>query len=847
MGRRRIVLLAVHHLAVDFASLAVLARDLGALYAREEIPPAPALTYSDFVHWQAGLLDRRGTRLWDYWRGALEGVRDLDLPTDRPRLPVRGWRGLSRTAALPAGLAGPLRGLAATRGATLFTALLAAFQAQLGRYAGQEDFAVGAPTAGRSAPEWAGVVGYFVNPVALRADLAGDPSFAMLLNRARDTAFAGLEHADFPFVLLAERLRPDRDPARSPLFQTMLTLQQRRPGDDPGLPAFALGEEGARISLGLLELESIGLSERRAQFEVSLNAAELPGGGIGLSLEVDADLFDAVTAERMLGHFRTLLAAAVAAPERALSDLPLLTEAEQAELLADWRATAEPSGPVPALPLHELVAERAERSPAALAVTLEDERLTYAELMARATRLARHLRRLGVEPEMPVGLYVERSADLVAGALGILAAGGVYLPLDPDTSPARLSFMIEDAGAAVVVAQRRIASQLPGTDASLLILDDLPPEESAEPLPRVLPENLAYLIYTSGSTGRPKGVAVTHAAAVEHCLTWARAYGMTEGDRVLQFPSSGFDAAVEQVFSALLSGSTLALRGPELWGTRELSARIAELELTIIDLPTAFFSRWVQDLEIDPPESLRLVGTYGEELRTETVRRWRETPLARVPLLNCYGPTEAVVSATLHAVRPEDGEAWTVPIGRSLAGRVARVLDGEGNPQPVGIPGELCLGGPLARGYLGRPDLTAERFVPDPFGAPGSRLYRSGDLARRGQDGALEILGRLDDQVKIRGVRVEPGEVERVLLEHPGVREAAVLALGEPERRLVAFVAPELPERPAELPPRPPAGGHGPRGLGAPAGPAAQRQRQGGSRRPVRPRGPGRGVGGSGL
>src|SRR6185312_7388989 len=292
----------------------------------------------------------------------------------------------------------------------------------------------------------------------------------------------------------------------------------------------------------------------------------------------------------------------------------------------------------------------------------------------------------------------------------------------------------------------------------------------------------------------------THAAAAEHCLIWGSAYRMAPGDRVLQFPSAGFDAAVEQIFSALAAEATLVLRGPELWGTRELGEKIASLGLTVVDLPAAFFSRWVQDAgDFEIPASLRLLGTYGEELRAETVRRWSRTALARVPLLNCYGPTEAVVSATLHAVRPEEGEAGSVPIGHALPGRVARVLDRHGNPQPVGLPGELCVGGLLARGYLGRPDLTAERFVPDEFagtGVPGSRLYRSGDLARRRPDGALEFLGRLDDQVKIRGVRVEPGEIEAVLREHPEVREAAVLALGESggEWRLVAFVAPRLPE-----------------------------------------------------
>ncbi|HEX4959209.1 MAG TPA: amino acid adenylation domain-containing protein, partial [Thermoanaerobaculia bacterium] len=799
-GGERVLLVAVHHTVCDFWSLAVAARELAALYAGEELSPA-VLQYSDFVPWQAALLERRGERLAEWWRAALAEVKDLDLPADRPRPPVQTWRGLSRGRELPAALAGELRRLAAAHGTTLFAPLLAGFSAQLGRYAGQDDFAIGAPTAGRGAPEWAGAVGYFVNPVALRADLAGDPGLGTLLGRAGQTVLAALEHADLPIALLVERLRPLRDPARPPLFQAMLTLQQARPGDDPGLAAFALGESGALVRLGSLELQSVGLAERRAQLEVSLTAAELPGGGLGLSLEVNAGLFDAATAERMLGHFQTLLVAAVADPERALSSLPLLTDAERDELLHDWRAPSAASGPAPVRPLHELVAEKAAQSPGALAVTVEDEeRLTYVELVARADALARHLRRMGVEPEMPVALCVERSADLVTGALGILAAGGVYLPLDPDDSPARLAFILQDAGAAALVSQRRVTARLPATETPVVLLDELMAEETAPvPRPRVLPGHLAYLIYTSGSTGRPKGVAVTHAAIIEHCQTWGRVFRLTADDRILQFSSAGFDVAVEQIFSVLLAGATLVLRGPDLWGTREMMERIAALALTIVDSPAAFFSRWMQDAgdRADPglPASLRLVCIGGEELRAETVRRWRGTALARVPLLNCYGPTEAVISATLHAARPEDGEAGPVPIGRALPGRVARVLDRHGNPQPVGVPGELCLGGLLARGYLGRPDLTAERFVPDPFGTPGDRLYRTGDVARRRTDGSLEFLGRLDDQVKVRGVRVEPGEVEAVLAEHPEVGEATVLVLGEPggERRLVAFVAPALP------------------------------------------------------
>ncbi len=795
-----VLLLVVHHLVADFWSLALMARELGALYRGETDLPALPLSYGDFTRWQndrvAGPAGETG---WSFWREALDGVSDLALTPDRPRPPVQTWAGLARGAELPADLMDRLRGL----GPTLFPTLLAAFQAQLGRYASQDDFAVGAPTSGRGAPEWAGVVGYFVNPVAMRADLSGDPSFRTLLDRTRRTALAGLEHADYPVVLLAERLRPMRDPARPPLFQAMLALQQRRPGDDPGLPAFALGEEGVRISLGGLELESVALPERRAQFEISLNAAELPGGGLGLSLELNADLFDATTAARMLGHFRILLEAAVADPDRRLSDLPLLTPAEQVELIRDWDETARPSGPTPDLGLHELVAEQARRRPDATALIVDDQHLTYAKLMARAAELAERLRAMGVGPETPVALFVERSADLVIGALGILEASGVYLPLEPDHSAARLAYILEDAKAAVVVTQERVMERLPETNAAVLLMGPHPRPGGEGTHGDVLPVNAAYLIYTSGSTGRPKGVAVSHAAAVEHCLTWARAYGMTESDRVLQFPSAGFDASVEQIFSALISGATLVLRGAELWGPKELTEKLVEHGVTIADVPTAFFGRWVQDAESLPP-TLRLIGIGGEELRTETARRWSHSPLVGAALLNSYGPTEAVISATLHPVQADEMEAGPVPIGRALAGRVARVLDRHGNPQPAGVPGELCLGGVLARGYLGRPDLTAERFVPDPFESPGgagARLYRTGDLVRQ-SNGIVTFLGRIDDQVKIRGFRVEPGEIEMVLATHPEIREAAVLAMfamgeGDGEgatKRLVAFVAPALPE-----------------------------------------------------
>jgi amino acid adenylation domain-containing protein len=791
------LLLAVHHIAADFASLAVAARELGALYREEaggpaaDLPPV-ALEYGDFVHWQAArLAGPIGERLGSYWSERLDGVCDLDLPADRPRPPVQTYRGGARAAALPAPLLEEVRALAAARGATLFMALLAAFEAQLARYTGQEDFAVGTPTAGRPAPELAGLVGYLVNPLALRADLSGEPSFRTLLDRVRETALSGLEHGDFPFPWLAERLRPVRDPARSPLFQTMFVFQRGRAQDDPNLAAFAMGEDGARIDLGGagggLALESVRLEERRAQFDLTLRAAETREGLL-LSLEYNADLFDGETAERMLGHFRTLLAGAVAAPLAPVWSLPLLTPAERGQLLVERNETARdyPRG----LLLHEPFEARAASEPGKEAVVAGDLRLTYGELNRRANQLAHHLKGLGVGPETRVGLCLRRSERILVGVLGILKAGGAYVPLDPAYPRERLELMLEDSGAPVVVTEQGAAPEFVAGAAKTVLLD--PEDTDAEALARespenpprsVLPGNLAYLIYTSGSTGRPKAVAIEHRSPVV-LVHWAReVFGPEDLAGVLAATSIAFDLSVFEMFVPLSWGGRVIVAENAL----ALPAVPAAGEVTLVNTVPSALAELARGAGV--PAGVRVVNLAGEPIPPALVEAIHDLVPPR-RLYNLYGPSEDTTYSTF-ALLAEGSEA---PIGVPIANTQAYLLDARGEPVPAGVPGELFLGGEgLARGYIGRPELTAERFVPDPFAAErGSRLYRTGDLARWRPDGGMDFLGRIDHQVKVRGFRIELGEIEAALVRHPGVREAVVLARedGERGKRLVAYVAP---------------------------------------------------------
>ncbi len=846
-----LLVLTLHHIACDGWSLEVILRELQQLYPRlvadpaaaPDLPPLP-IQYTDYAAWQRRWLSGENlARQLAYWRAKLAGpVPPLQLPTDRPRPPVQTYRGGRHTFVVPPALTRGLKDLSRQRQATLFMTLLAAFQALLHRYTGQTDFAVGTPVANRRHRDVENVVGMFVNTLALRAELSGDPAFAELLARVRRTALEAYAHQDVPFERVVDALLHDdqgdgalpRDLSRSPLFQVLFTLQTTLPGEQ------RLGDltvTAAEVDIGAIKTD-LTLS--------------LAGEGEGLRgwLGFNADLFDEATAQRMAEHYVTLLEGIAAAPEMPISRLPLMSPAEQEQVLA-WGAG--PAG-YPYVPVAELIARQAAATPEAVAVvgargrrgegrrgeleeledlrgtpapallrvpprSLEQEKLTYGELEHRANQLAHYLHSLGVGPDNVVAICLERSPELIVAMLGVLKAGGAYLPVDPAYPAERIVHMLADSGATVVISREglwaRTVTRDRGRedrlrDTSYIFLDRDGPAIARQPITPVpnpaQPANLAYVIYTSGSTGQPKGVMVTHAGLANYVQAAADMFALEPADRVLQFASISFDAAAEEIFPALARGSQVVLRSDEMIGSAQrFLDTCADRGITVLDLPTGYWAQLVVEMNsqgLRLPSGVRLVILGGEAAAPEHVRLWQRLVGAQVRLLNTYGPTEATIVAT--AAELTDPNPTVVPIGRPVPGTSARVLDPQGQPTPVGVPGELCLGGVgLARGYLGRPELTAERFVPDPFGA---RLYRTGDLARWLPDGQLEFLGRRDRQVKVRGYRVELEEVEAALRRHPGVHDAMallrpglvayVVAAGDRDdtrRALHTFLAQQLP------------------------------------------------------
>ncbi|HKV12336.1 MAG TPA: amino acid adenylation domain-containing protein, partial [Thermoanaerobaculia bacterium] len=677
---------------------------------------------------------------------------------------------------IPAELAGRLRAASRALGVTPFMALLGGFSALLARYSGQEDFALGAPVATRSRLETEGMVGLLVNTLVLRASLAGDPSAGDLLHRLREVVLGAHAHQDLPFERLVEELQPERALDRTPLFQVMLASFVAADEAAPGFPG--------------LRAEPLEVDNGAAKFDLTALLRE-EGERLHCALVYRRDLFDAATIDRLGGHYLRLLEGIAADPGTRISELPLLTAAEADQLAGEW------SSPPVELPrdwtVHELFAEQARRTPDRPAVVCRDERLTYAELQRRAGGLARTLRGLGVGPEVLVGLCAERSVDGIVGILGVLEAGGAYLPLDPEYPRERLAFLLEDSRAPVLLTQERLLPRLPDGGARVVLLDRLPEWEGEAHAPAAGPENAAYVIYTSGSTGQPKGTLIEHRSVVNlaHALHRAVYAGRPAPLRVGVNASLAFDASVKQIVQ-LLYGHTLNVLPEEVRRDGEaFVAHLREHPLDVLDCTPAQLELLLAGGYLEEEWSSPAVVLVGGEAIGEAL--WRRLAASRRTLFyNVYGPTECTVDATACAVGPE---AERPALGRPLANVRLRLLDRRLAAVPPGVPGEICIAGAgLARGYLHRPGLTAARFVPDPAAAePGARMYRTGDLARYrsgGSGGRLEYLGRADHQVKVRGVRIEPGEIEARLELHPGVDRAVVLLREDApgDRRLVAYV-----------------------------------------------------------
>ncbi len=801
-----VLVVAMHHIVTDFWSMGVLMDELGALYRAfvtgADAPELPAATpYAEYVRRQEDLLaGPEGEALWAYWRDRLGGeLPVLELHTDRPRPRVRGSRGEAVTTRLTPHRSDQLEALGRGAGATPFMTLLALFQVLLHRYSGQSELAVGTVTAGRTRAAFARTVGYFVNPLVLRADLGAEPSFAELLGEARREVLGAFEHQEYPFSLLVERLHPERDPGRSPLFQAMFVLQRAQLADGQDLTPFAMSsavESAARADLGGLRIESQPMDLGIAQFDLTLSMGKIDGA-YAASFDFPVDLFDEVTVRRLAEHFANLARAVVTEPGRPVSDLPLMSASEERQLVVGWNDTRADYPRESTL--TALFEAQVDRTPDHDALVVVGDRLTYRELDRRANRLARHLRHLGVGPESVVGVLLERSAELMVATLAVLKAGGAYLPLDPDYPRERLVYSLDDAEVQLLVTRDRYASLFTPAPGQVIVrLDAEGPAIDAEPAERPAPLagdwSLACVIYTSGSTGEPKGVLLEHRSLVNLVWSFLDSYEPGPEDRILPLTSLAHASFVGEIFPLLAAGGTLVLpTQDQLLDTGALLDLIARRSVSMVSTVPSMMA--TLNAMRDELPRLRLILVGGEALSAGDVDRL----LGSVRIVNGYGLTEAAVCSTVHPVEPEELASGAKPrIGRPILNSQVYVLDSGLRPVPVGCPGEIFVAGDgLARGYHERAALTAERFVPNPFD-PGRRMYRTGDLgcwsvAGSGPgsvSGALEYLGRIDQQVKLRGFRIELGEVESVLALHPAVQEAAAAVRTDAagEARLVGYV-----------------------------------------------------------
>jgi amino acid adenylation domain-containing protein len=775
---RHLFLFNIHHIVSDLASLGVLVRELSAGYeavvpGRPPSLPLP-VQYKDFAAWQNRLLaGDEAARHRAYWHSHLAApLSPLHLPADFARPPLKAHGGKVCRTVLDAGLTERARQLGLRHGMTLFMVLAASLKVLLHRYTGQEDIIIGFPLAGRDHPDLAGQIGCFVNTVALRDCLTAADSFASVLGRVRQTMLGAYEHQVYPFDQLVEELDLPRDMSRSPVFDVSVGLANA---------------EQDTLRLGELKVSSYDDGFAAAKFDLSFDFYETSNGGLELAITYRTDLFGEERVRHMAAHYVRLTACAVAHPEQLVSSLPLMSPEEEHRVLVRFNETARPFPDDRTI--VDLFEHQAEMTPDAVAVSIGDSRVCFDELNRRANRVCGLLKQYGVAAETMVGVFMEASIDLVSSLLGILKAGGVYLPLDPANPPQRLAAMLDDARVPVILTQASLAGRLPALPGCGLVLCDrmeraIADQADGNPVRAAGPDHAAYVIFTSGSTGRPKGAVLLHRGLANMVSEQARLFEPGPGDRILQFAALGFDASVFEMAMALASGASLCLAAREqLMPGAALLATLEREEISIVLLPPSALAALP---EAELPK-LRIIAAGGEACPAEVVRRWAPGRA----FFNLYGPTEATVFVSAARCEPA-GDAPS--IGRPIGNTRIYLLDRQLQPVPLGVPGELCIAGiGLARHYLGRLEMTEARFVSDPFDPmPGGRLYRTGDLARHLPDGSIEFLGRIDDQVKLRGYRIEPSEIEAALAQHPAVREAVVLAReAEPGRQwLVAYATP---------------------------------------------------------
>jgi len=785
---QHILLFTAHHIVCDGWSMGVFIRELKTLYtafSAEKPSPLPKLPiqYADFADWQHQWLQGNilETQL-AYWKHQLNGTLPvLELPTNRRHSQVDNIRGATQSLQLSSALTQALKTLSQQQGVTLYMTLLAAFEILLYRYTGIADILVGSPIANRNRAELEGLIGLFINTLILRTDLSGNPSFQELLKRVQEVTLNAYSHQDLPFEKLVEELQPERNLSQSPLFQVMFILQ------NSPMPSLELP--------GLI-VSPLAIDNGTAVFDLTLIVVEA-AGCLNVVFEYNADCFDADTITRMLGHWQTLLAGVVENPQQRVGELPLLTFAEQHQIFEEWNYHETELNIKHDCCVHELIEAQVEKTPDAIAIVWEKAELTYRELNNRANQLAYDLQKLGVGAEVLVGLCIERSPEMIVGMLGILKAGGAYLPLDPTYPQERLAFMLEDAQVSVIVTQTQVLTKLPNYKAEVICLDEqLLTADHSNLINRATLENLAYVIYTSGSTGAPKGVMIEHRSLVNFTQTAIEQYELKANQRILQFASISFDAAVEEIFPCLVTGATLVIRTDEMLGSiPEFLEKCRQQSVSVLDLPTAFWhqlSSGLSTLNLALPETVRLVIIGGEKVLAAQIVSWNQrVDPQKVRLVNSYGPTETTVVATVCDLSTFTSGA-EVPIGKAIPGYQTYILDSHLQPVPIGVSGELHIGGiGLARGYLNHPELTTEKFIAHPFShQPGARLYKTGDLARYLPNGNIEYLGRIDHQVKIRGFRIELQEVEAVISHHPAVQEALVIAREDElgNKRLVSYI-----------------------------------------------------------